>query len=387
MTDPITGLPVVGMVGGGQLARMTQQAAIALGVRLRVLSDTADDSAALVAPFTVVGDYRSYEDLAGFAAGCDVLTFDHEHVPLEHLQRLAAEGMVIRPGPVALPFVQDKIRMRERLGAFGVPIPAWTFVGQAPDLTAFGDEHGWPVVVKTASGGYDGKGVWFPASADEAAALFHRIAAGGRVYVEERVDFTRELSAMVARSATGEMRVWPVVETVQTNGVCTEVLAPAPGLDPRLAAEAQTIANSVAEDLDVVGVMAVELFEVAGRLLVNELAMRPHNSGHWTIEGARTSQFEQHLRAVLGWPLGETTLSGPATAMANVLGGSGPDADNLACRLPQVLAMDPGAHVHLYGKGVRAGRKIGHISVVGDDVAENRRRARVAADLLQGESA
>ena len=387
MSDPITGLPVVGMVGGGQLARMTQQAAIALGVRLRVLADTVDDSAALVAPFTVVGSYRSYEDLRAFAAGCDVLTFDHEHVPLEHLQRLAADGVVVRPGPGALPFVQDKIRMRERLGAFGVPIPAWTFVGAAQDLTRFGDDHGWPVVVKTASGGYDGKGVWFPGSAAEASALFERIGSGGRVYVEERVAFDRELSAMVARSAMGEMRVWPVVETVQTDGVCTEVLAPAPGLDPRLAAEAQTIANSIAEDLDVVGVMAVELFEVGGRLLVNELAMRPHNSGHWTIEGARTSQFEQHLRAVLGWPLGETTLAAPATAMANVLGGYGPDAADLACRLPQVLALDPGAHVHLYGKGVRAGRKIGHISVVGDDVAANRRRARVAADLLQGESA
>ncbi|MDX6210060.1 MAG: 5-(carboxyamino)imidazole ribonucleotide synthase [Frankiales bacterium] len=385
MTDPITGLPVVGIVGGGQLARMTQQAAIALGVRLRVLSDTADDSAALVSPFTTVGNYRSYEDLAAFAVGCDVITFDHEHVPLEHLQRLATSGVTVRPGPAALPFVQDKIRMRERLGAFGVPIPAWTVVARAADLPTFGDEQGWPVVVKTASGGYDGKGVWFPASADEAIALFERIAAGGRVYVEERVDFDRELSAMVARSATGELRVWPVVETVQTGGVCTEVLAPAPSLDPRLAVEAQTIAKSVAEDLGVVGVMAVELFEVDGRLLVNELAMRPHNSGHWTIEGARTSQFEQHLRAVLGWPLGETTLAGEATAMANALGGAGPEADNLACRLPQVLAMDPGAHVHLYGKSVRPGRKIGHVTVVGDDIAENRRRARAAADLLQGE--
>jgi 5-(carboxyamino)imidazole ribonucleotide synthase len=386
VTDPITGLPVVGMVGGGQLARMTQQAAIALGIRLRVLVETTADSAALVSPFAVVGDYRSYEDLAAFAAGCDVITFDHEHVPLEHLQRLASAGVVVRPGPHALPFVQDKIRMRERLGGLGIPIPAWTFVGQVNDLTTFGAEHGWPVVVKTASGGYDGKGVWFPDSAEEAAALFGRISAGGKVYVEERVDFDRELSAMVARSATGEMRVWPVVETVQTNGVCTEVLAPAAGLDPRLAAEAQTIANTIAEDLDVIGVMAVELFEVNGRLLVNELAMRPHNSGHWTIEGACTSQFEQHLRAVLGWPLGQPGLAGPGAAMANVLGGSGPDADNLACRLPQVLALDPGAHVHLYGKGVRAGRKIGHICVVGDDLAANRRRARAAADLLQGES-
>ena len=386
MTDPITGLPVVGIVGGGQLARMTQQAAIALGVRLRVLSDTADDSAALVTRDTVVGDYRSYDDLLGFARGCDVVTFDHEHVPLDHLKRLVGEGVVVRPGPQALPFVQDKIRMRERLGALGAPVPAWACVGQLADLLAFGAARGWPVVVKTASGGYDGKGVWFPASPEEATALYERIAASGHLYVEQRVPFDRELSAMVGRSSAGETRTWPVVETVQTNGVCTEVLAPAPGLDPRLAAEAQTIAVSIAEDLDVVGVMAVELFEVDGHLLVNELAMRPHNSGHWSIEGACTSQFEQHLRAVLGWPLGETSLAGAATAMANVLGGSGPDAADLARRLPLVLAMDPGAHVHLYGKGVRAGRKIGHISVVGDDVLETRRRARAAADLLQGDA-
>ncbi len=387
MTDPITGLPVVGMVGGGQLARMTQQAAIALGVRLRVLADTVDDSAALVTRDAFIGDYRAYDDLAAFAVGCDVITFDHEHVPLTHLTKLSADGVAVHPSPAALPFVQDKIRMRERLGGLGIPIPAWTHVSRASDIVVFGDEQGWPVVVKTASGGYDGKGVWFPATAVEAVDLFDRIGASGRVYVEARVQFDRELSAMVGRSVSGEMRVWPVVETVQTDGVCTEVLAPAPGLDPRLVAEAQTIARSIAEDLDVVGVMAVELFEAGGLLLVNELAMRPHNSGHWTIEGARTSQFEQHLRAVLGWPLGETTLAGPATAMANVLGGSGPSAEDLAGRLPQVMALDPGVHVHLYGKGVRAGRKIGHISVVGDDVVENRRRARAAADLLRGDPA
>ena len=385
MTDPITGLPVVGVVGGGQLARMTQQAAIALGVRLRVLAGSAEESAALVTTDTMVGDYRSYDDLAAFAAGCDVITFDHEHVPLGHLQRLASGGVVVRPGPQSLPFVQDKVRMRERLDAAGVPVPAWAQVRHAADITGFAAAHGWPVVVKTATGGYDGKGVWFPTCAEEAAELYARVGSGGRVYVEEQVAFDRERSAMVARSAGGETRVWPVVQTVQTDGVCTDVLAPAPGLDPQLAAEAQSIAMSVATDLDVVGVMAVELFEVDGGLLVNELAMRPHNSGHWSIEGSVTSQFEQHLRAVLGWPLGETSAVGPVTAMANVLGGSAPAAADLAGRLPLVLAADPGAHVHLYGKGVRAGRKIGHVTVVGDDVDRTRRRARAAADLLQGD--
>ena len=241
-------------------------------------------------------------------------------------------------------------------------------------------------MLKTAAGGYDGKGVWFPASPAEATELCEQLHGSGRIYVEQQVPFDRELSAMVGRSASGETRAWPVVETVQTNGVCTEVLAPAPRLDPRLVAEAQTIAVSIADDLEVVGVMAVELFEVDGGLLVNELAMRPHNSGHWSIDGSTTSQFEQHLRAVLGWPLGETSAIAPVTAMANVLGGAGPDAADLAGRLPRVLAMDPGAHVHLYGKGVRAGRKIGHITVVGDDDLETRRRARAAADLLQGDT-
>jgi 5-(carboxyamino)imidazole ribonucleotide synthase len=383
VSDPITGLPVVGMVGGGQLARMTQQAAIALGIRLRVLSDTADDSAALVVRDVCVGDYRSYDDLAAFAKDADVLTFDHEHVPLDHLAALVREGVTVRPGPRALPYVQDKIRMRERLGALGIPIPAWTVVTKPADLVQFGEHLGWPVVVKTATGGYDGKGVWFPADADKAVELLGKLS--GRVYVEQRVAFDRELSAMVGRSATGEMRVWPVVETVQTDGICTEVIAPAPGLDPRLEAEAQTIANTIAEDLGVVGVMAVELFQSRGALLVNELAMRPHNSGHWSIDGARTSQFEQHLRAVLGWPLGDTAATGKVVVMANLLGGTSPDAADLAGRLPLALALDPGAHVHLYGKGVRAGRKIGHVTVVGDDVADTRRRATAVVDLLRGD--
>ena len=277
--------------------------------------------------------------------------------------------------------------MRERLGGLGVPVPAWTARDAGrPTSSPSGTQQGWPVVVKTASGGYDGKGVWFPATSAEAVELFDRIGASGRVYVEARVPFDRELSAMVGRSASGEMRVWPVVETVQTDGVCTEVLAPAPGLDPRLVAEAQTIARSDRRGPRRGRGDGGRAVRGGGQLLVNELAMRPHNSGHWTIEGARTSQFEQHLRAVLGWPLGETTPGrrgdGDGQRARRLRARS---ADDLAGRLPQVLALDPGVHVHLYGKGVRAGRKIGHISVVGDDVVENRRRARAAADLLQGD--
>ena len=279
--------------------------------------------------------------------------------------------------------MQDKIRMRERLGALGVPDPRVDLVAEAADLVEFGDAHGWPVVVKTATGGYDGKGVWFPADADEAAELLGKLAWSG----------LRRAAGSVRPRAVGHGRSLGHRRDAGVAGRRDRAdrrhlhrgLAPAPGLDARLEAEAQTIANTIAEDLDVVGVMAVELFQTRGRLLVNELAMRPHNSGHWSIDGARTSQFEQHLRAVLGWPLGDTAATGRVVVMANLLGGTGPDAADLAARLPLALALDPGAHVHLYGKGVRAGRKIGHVTVVGDDVADTRRRARAVADLLRGD--
>jgi 5-(carboxyamino)imidazole ribonucleotide synthase len=383
---PETALPVVGIIGGGQLARMMCQAAISLGIGVRVLADTPTDSAALVCVDTVIGDYTDIDDLTGFAAGCDVVTFDHEQVPLGHIEKLVAGGVVVRPGPQALPFVQDKIRMRERLGELGLPVPDWAIVGGADEIAAFAEKHGWPVVAKAASGGYDGKGVWVLSSALDAAELVgHAAASGIRLYVEQHVDFARELAALVARSASGETAAWTTVQTVQTDGICTEVIAPAPAIDAALDAAARALALRVVEELDVVGLLAVELFETAdGTLLVNELAMRPHNCGHWTIEGSSTSQFEQHLRAVLGWPLGDTGSLAPVTAMANLLGGDGPDAADLGGRIPAVLAGDSGTHLHLYGKGVRPGRKIGHITVLGDDPEQTRGRARHAVDVLRG---
>jgi 5-(carboxyamino)imidazole ribonucleotide synthase len=383
---PSTGMPVIGVVGGGQLARMTYQAAIALGVHVRVLAGAPDESAALVCADVVVGDHRSYDDVAALAAGCDVVTFDHEHVPLPVVDKLVAAGVAVRPGPGALPYVQDKLRMRERLGGLGLPVPAWREVADPGDVAGFAAEHGWPVVVKTSVGGYDGKGVWVvdtPAAADELVGSLRR--AGPAAYVEEHVGFDRELAALVARSASGETVAWPVVESVQRDGICREVLAPAPGLDPALAAEARSLALRVATELDVVGVLAVELFEMGRRLLVNELAMRPHNSGHWTMDGATTSQFEQHVRAVLGWPLGATDPVAPYTVMVNVLGGEGPAAADLAARVPLAQAADPAVHVHLYGKGVRPGRKIGHVNVTGDDVAALLERGRRAAGVLAGD--
>ncbi len=387
-TSPPTKLPIAGMVGAGQLARMTHQAAIALGVGFRVLADSADDSAAQVCADTVVGDYRDYGQLSAFAAGCDVVTFDHEHVPLQHVDRLAASGVVLHPGPAALPFVQDKVRMRDRLRDLDMPVPAWQLVIGAEDVERFAAAHGWPVVVKAAAGGYDGKGVWvLPSPAPAADLLAHARDAGLRLYVEEHVGFARELAVQVARTADGRARAWPVVETVQEDGVCVRVIAPAPELSPALAEKATALALSLAKELDVVGLLAVELFETgdpARPLLVNELAMRPHNSGHWSIEGSCTSQFEQHLRAVLGWPLGDTSPTAPTTVMANVLGGSGPDAADLGTRLPAALAADPGLHVHLYGKVVRPGRKIGHVTVQSSDWRDASERAARAAAMLRG---
>jgi 5-(carboxyamino)imidazole ribonucleotide synthase len=378
--DERTGLPVVGMVGAGQLARMTHQAAIALGQSLRILADSADDGAALVASDVVVGDYRSLDDLRAFARGCDALTFDHEHVPNAHIAALAADGVQVHPGAEALRYAQDKQAMRERLTAMGVPCPRWAPVGDAAALEEFAAHVGWPLVLKATTGGYDGKGVWLVGSAAEAAEL---LASGTTLIAEEKVAIVRELAADVARSPFGQGAVWPVVETVQENGICVQVLAPAPGLDDETAEQAQALALRIASELGVTGVLAVELFETVDGLLVNELAMRPHNSAHWTIEGARTSQFEQHLRAVLDYPLGSTAPTAPVIVMANLLGG--PDdvvPKGIDERVHHLMAHWPDVKIHLYGKKFRPGRKVGHVTALGTDLNTVRERATSAADYL-----
>ena len=381
--DSRTGLPVVGMVGGGQLARMTHQAAIALGQSLRVLALAPDDGAALVAADVQYGDHTDLSALRTFAKGCDVVTFDHEHVPSEHIRTLAGEGVKLFPPADALLHAQDKRIMRERLGELGAPNPSWRPVGEPADLVHFGDEAGWPVVLKAARGGYDGRGVWMVSDADQAAELTATLLAGGSsLIVEERVTLRRELAVQVARSPFGQVAAYPVVETVQRDGICVEVLAPAPDLPEELAVAAQQLAIDLATALGVVGLLAVELFETPAGLVVNELAMRPHNSGHWTIEGARTSQFEQHLRAVLDYPMGDTSLTAPVVVMANVLGGE-PGGMSIDERLHHLFAAEPGAKVHLYGKQVRPGRKIGHVTVLGDDLDDVRARAARAARWLR----
>ncbi len=378
--DSRTGLPVVGMVGGGQLARMTHQAAIALGQSLRVFAAAPDDAAALVTAEPVVGQHADLDALRDFAKGCDVVTFDHEHVPLGHVETLAAEGIVAYPSPHALRHAQNKRVMRERMTELGLPVPPWRLVTTTAEAAEFFGGYRDGVIAKATTGGYDGRGVWPVESPAQVQAMLER---GVELIFEERVPLRRELAAMVARSPWGQLATYPVVETVQRDGICAEVLAPAPGLDPDVAVQAQELAGRIAVELDVVGVLAVELFEVhGGRLLVNELAMRPHNSGHWTIEGARTSQFEQHLRAILDYPLGDTALTTPVAVMANILGGQtgGMGIDE---RLHHVFAADPGARVHLYGKRVWSGRKIGHVTVLGDDLDSVRARAAAAARWLR----
>jgi 5-(carboxyamino)imidazole ribonucleotide synthase len=368
--------PVVGMVGAGQLARMTCQAAASLGVGFRVLADSAGDSAAQVCADTVVGDYTSLGDLRGFAGPCDVITFDHEHVPGQHLAGLECSGVSIRPGPAALRFTQDKLAMRERLAALGVKCPRYEPVRDIAETERFAAEVGWPVVLKAVRGGYDGRGVWVCESPAEAGGV---LAHGVAVIAEEHVSFSRELAVLVARSPHGQAAVYPVVETVQRDGVCHEVIAPAPRLCSGRALWAQRTALELAASLGVTGLLAVELFDAPAGLLVNELAMRPHNSGHWTIEGSRTSQFEQHLRAVLDLPLGDPRAVARCAVMANVLGAGDPAVYR---RYTHVMAADPGVKVHLYGKSARPGRKIGHVTVLGDDIAELRERAARAARYL-----
>jgi len=364
---------------------MTHQAAIALGQSLRLLADSADDGAALAAADVVIGDYHLIEDLRRFAVGCDVVTFDHEHVPNEHLRALAADGVAVAPGPDALRFAQDKAAMRAKLAELNLPSPRWALVADADALAKFAAEAGWPLVLKAASGGYDGKGVWVLDSPEAAEPVLTGLAERGiTALAEEKAAIRRELAAVVARSPFGQGAAWPVVETVQRDGICVEVLAPAPDLDDDLADQAEQLALRLAAELGVVGVLAVELFETTdGSLLINELAMRPHNSGHWTIEGSRTSQFEQHLRAVLDYPLGSTAATAPVTVMANLLGGpEDVTPAGIDERVHHFMARWPDVKLHLYGKGMRPGRKVGHVTALGADLDEVRQRAREAADYL-----
>ncbi len=370
------------MIGGGQLARMSAEAATALGIGFRVLAQSPSDPAAQVVRDVHIGSHDDIEALLAFAEGCEVVTFDHEHVPSAYLEQLEALGVAVRPGPAALFHAQDKIHMRQSLTNIGVPCPRWRVVSALDQVIEFVAQVSWPVVLKTSRGGYDGRGVWVIKSAEQAAeVLAIPLAAGAQWLAEEHIDFVQELAAQVARSPHGQAVAYPIARTTQINGICAEVVVPCPGLSAERAVQAQEIALRIARDLNVTGMLTVEMFDTGEEIYVNELAMRPHNSGHWSIDGAVTSQFENHLRAVLDLPLGDPRAVAQWAVMVNILGG---DAGDLYSAYRHVLARDPGLKVHLYGKEVRAGRKLGHVTVIGDNYEQLLARGRHAADYFAG---
>jgi 5-(carboxyamino)imidazole ribonucleotide synthase len=356
---------------------MMHQAAIGPGIDLVVLANSDEESAAQVARHRVIGSPDDLAALQSLAQAVDVVTFDHELVDPEHLRVLEAEGHVLRPGKGTLEFAVNKLRQRERFAAAGLPLPRWKGVPAEDEAAECATEWGWPVVVKSAQGGYDGRGVWVCKDAGELAAVPWGAVEAGFV-VEEFVPIDIEIAGLVVRRPGGEVCMYPIVETVQRDGICHEVVAPA-RCDARVLREAAEIATAVAETVGSAGNLAVEMFVTDGKVLINEIAARPHNSGHFSIEGAETSQFENHLRGVLDWPLGETRLRAPAVAMVNVLGSSAlPNPEEMLAEAHSV----EGAHVHWYGKGSRPGRKLGHVTALGESADDALATARRAAAIL-----
>mgnify|MGYP000929162190 FL=1 len=381
MRTPLT----VAVIGGGQLARMMQESAIALGINLRALVEAEDGSTGQVTVDKAVGAPADLDVVRALIDGADVLTFEHEHIPAATMEE-AARLVSVQPPASALLYAQDKLAMRERLTEMGIPCPAWARVEDEAQLTEFGATIGWPLIVKTPRGGYDGHGVAIAHSPADVASWW----GNSPLLAEALVPFTGEIAALLARTPSGDIASWPVASTVQVDGVCAEVSAPAVGIRPETAAEARRIGERIASELGVTGVLAVEMFVVGEgadeHVLVNELAMRPHNTGHWTIDGAVTSQFEQHLRAILDLPLGSTDLRAPDTysVMVNLLGSS---HDQPARSLASAFRAGGGdAKIHLYGKDVRPGRKLGHVTVVDPEPALALERARAAVSVLRGDA-
>ncbi len=368
--EVLKSFPTVGVIGAGQLARMMVAPATELGITLRLFATSSQDSGAQVCSH-VVGDYKNIEHLKKFAEECDVITFEHELVPLSVIKGLEAAGVRVYPSSAAFIYSQDKAEMRRKLQNF--PAPQWLVVSSADQVTEF------PVIAKSLSGGYDGRGVWKVASADQLSDLLQQ---NGTLLVEELIKFDAEIAVMVARSPHGQATSWTPTETVQVDGICTMTISPATSISSDVAESAQRLALEVANEVGVVGVMAIEMFVKGGELFINELAMRPHNSGHWTIEGSRTSQFEQHLRAILDLPLGDPKMTSRYAVMGNILGG---EKTNMYRPYLHLMARNPDLKFHQYQKEVRLGRKIGHVTALGDDLVQLTTDVQHARQYMSGE--
>jgi 5-(carboxyamino)imidazole ribonucleotide synthase len=362
--------PTVGIIGAGQLARMTVAPAEALGINLLLFAESPADSAAQIAPH-VVGDYRDLEALKDFAKKCDFVTFEHELVPLAVIKGLETAGVKVFPTSDSFQYSQNKALMRERLSDY--PAPKWMVINDGDELLDF------PFIAKSISGGYDGRGVWKIKNHDELDEVLNEIP---QLLIEELIEFDFEIAVMVARSAHGQAVTWAPTQTIQSDGICTSTISPAPKLSSELAEKAQHLALSIANDLSLIGVMAVEIFVKGDDLFINELAMRPHNSGHWTIEGAKTSQFEQHLRAILDLPLGDPAMVAPYAVMGNILGG---DKTDMYRPYLHLMARNPNLKFHQYKKEIRKGRKVGHVTVVGENLLELTEVIAHARDYMSGE--
>jgi 5-(carboxyamino)imidazole ribonucleotide synthase len=361
--------PRIGIIGAGQLGRMSAAPAAALGIDLLLLAQSATDSGAQVAAFEV-GDYRDLVQVREFAKKCDLLTFEHELIPISVIRALENEGVKFYPTSESFIYSQDKAAMREKLANYLAP--KWQVVTKADEVLEF------PAIAKSISGGYDGRGVWKVNSESELASI---LLENPKLLVEELIDFDFEISVMVARSPHGQAATWAPTQTVQSDGICTMTIAPAPELSEALGQQAQQIALSIAAEIKLVGVMAVEMFVKGDQIFINELAMRPHNSGHWTIDGSVTSQFEQHLRAILDLPLGDTSMTAKYAVMGNVLGG---DKQDMYRPYLHLLARTPKLKVHQYRKEVKPGRKIGHVTLLGENLVELTTEVQHAIDYMSG---
>ena len=362
--------PVVGVIGAGQLARMMIAPATALGIKLLPFASSASDSAAQITPH-VIGDYNDIEAVKKFAELCDVLTFEHELIPLHVIKALEAAGVKVRPSSESFEYSQDKEAMRKKLSHFHSPQSK--VVSSSLEITEY------PAIAKSISGGYDGRGVWKINSAQE---LDNLLKNHPKLLVEELIDFDYEIAVMVARSPHSQATSWSPTQTIQRDGICTMTISPAPLMSNELSEKAQKIALEIAAEVKLVGVMAVEMFVKGDEIFINELAMRPHNSGHWTIEGSRTSQFEQHLRAILDLPLGDPSMTDEVAVMGNILGK---DKTDMYRPYLHLMARNPSLKFHMYAKEVRPGRKIGHVNIIGKDLVELRTEIKHAIDYMSGE--